>query len=187
MAEVFAAVVVLNYMDNGVPHTTPTYHKTIAAVRRERGLRYLEATDRVITLDSVALRVLPPPRTDDTQNDNSVGILVEHGAFRALYTGDSEPRELAHWLRHTKIPGVTLIKAAHHGSWNGVTSAWIKATAPKVVVISVGARNSYGHPSASTLQHWHSAGARVYRTDVDGTVQISASRSGEYTVQLVRP
>jgi competence protein ComEC len=183
MAEVFASVVVLNYMDNGVPHTTPTYARTQAAMRRERGLRYLDATDRVVTVDSVALRVIPPPRQDSSQNNNSVGIVVEYGSFRALYTGDSEHEQLAHALRGKQVPKVTLVKAGHHGAANGASVAWIKATSPKVVVISVGARTSYGHPSALLTQRWQAAGARVYRTDRDGTVEVTASRSGEFNVR----
>ncbi len=184
MPSVFAAVAVRAYMDNGIPHTTATYARTIAAAQREPGLQYLQATDRTITLGSVTVRVLPPPRTDGSQNNNSVGLLIEYGDFSALYTGDSERRELTHWLRAAPLNSVELVKAAHHGARNGVTAHWVEATAPQIVVIPVGARNRYGHPSPYALQLWAAGGARIYRTDRMGEIEVKARRDGTFTVHL---
>jgi hypothetical protein len=50
---------------------------------------------------------------------------------------------------------------------------------PRVAVVSVGAKNSYGHPSTETLQRLGERGAVVERTDLNGTVTI--------TVPLRRP
>ena len=126
--------------------------------------------------------MLPPSRLDPGQNNNSVGILVEYGKFRALYTGDSETEELAHWLAQKRVPSVQLIKAAHHGSENGVTRALVLAARPAVVVVSAGRANSYGHPDPRVLQAWTVAGAHIYRTDLDGTVQVNALMDGSFKV-----
>jgi competence protein ComEC len=181
MADVLAATVVRNYLDNGIPYTTATYQRTMQAVEAS-GARYLEATPRTITLGSAFLRVLPPPSQRVDQNNGSVGIILEYGAFRALLTGDSEQYELGYWLQHDSIPQVTVVKVAHHGSPNGTTVAWIQATRPQVAVISVGAGNSYGHPSAPVIDQWQRAGAKVYRTDRDGTVIVMARHDGSYVV-----
>ena len=186
MPSVFQAVSVRAYMDNGVVHTTATYARTIAAVEREPGLQYLAAIDRTITLGSVTIHVLPPPRTHRSQNNNSVGLLIEYERFRALYTGDSEQRELAHWLREGRIPPVTLVKAAHHGARNGVTAQWVEATAPAIVLVPVGSRNRYGHPSPLVLQLWAAANARVYRTDQMGEIEVKARRDGSFIVHTSR-
>jgi beta-lactamase superfamily II metal-dependent hydrolase len=184
MPAVFVAVSVRAFMDNGVPHTTATYARTIAAAEREPGLQYLQAIDRTITLGSVTIRVIPPPRIDQSQNNNSVGLLVEYGDFAALYTGDSERRELTHWLRAASVPSVDLVKAAHHGARNGVTANWVEATSPEIVLIPVGSANRYGHPSPYALQLWAAANARVYRTDQIGEIEVKARRDGTYTVHL---
>ena len=181
MAEVLAATVVRNYLDNGIPYTTATYQRTMQAVEAS-GAQYLQATARTITVGSARLRVLPPPSPQVDQNNGSVGILIEFGEFRALLTGDSEQYELGYWLQHDAIPHVTVVKVAHHGSPNGTTAAWIQATRPLVAVISVGAGNSYGHPSAWVIEQWQRAGAKVYRTDQDGTVIVMAGRDGSYIV-----
>ena len=181
MAEVIASRVVRAYLDNGIPHTTATYQRTMRAVEAS-GAQYLQARARTITVGSARLRVLVPPSRPLDQNNGSVGILLEYGAFRALLTGDSEQDELGHWLQHDSVPRVTVVKVAHHGSWNGTTAAWAQATRPQVAVISVGAGNSYGHPSPQAISQWQSVGARVYRTDRDGAVIIEARRDGSYIV-----
>ena len=41
-----------------------------------------------------------------------------------------------------------------------------------MAVISVGARNAYGHPDAGTLARLTAVGARVFRTDLHGAVVL---------------
>src|SRR5439155_5750273 len=181
MTDVVASTVVRSYLANGIPQTSPTYQRTLRAVEAS-GAQYLQATARTITVGSARLRLLPPPSRQVDQNNGSVGILVEYGQFRALLTGDSEQYELRYWLEHDSIPQVQVLKVAHHGSWNGTTEAWATKTRPQVAVISVGAHNQYGHPAAQVVALWIGAGARVYRTDRDGTVTIDARPDGKFTV-----
>lgn len=183
MPMVFAAFVVKAYVENGVPHTTATYRRTLDAIEREAGLQYLRATDRVITIGTVTVRILAPPRSDGTHNNNSVGTLIEYGAFRALYTGDSETPELMAWLASGRVPRVTLVKVAHHGGTNGTTAEWVRATSPAIAIISVGG-NSYGHPAPNVEQLWAAGGAKVYRTDRDGPLEVAAKPDGSF---IVRP
>lgn len=182
MPDIFDRTVVRAYVDNGLPGTTRTYGAVLRAVETEPGVQYLAATDRTIRLGDVSVRILPPPALDQSQNNNSVGVLVEFGSFRALFTGDSERPELAAWLRAARVPEVTFLNAAHHGAVNGATRAWIDRTSPEVVVVSVGAENSYGHPSEELLSLWSDMGARVYRTDVHGTIFVRAGKDGSYRV-----
>jgi competence protein ComEC len=187
MTGVLAGTVVRFYLDNGVPHTTATYQRTIQAVSTS-GAQYLRPTARTITLGSARIRVLPPPPppTGGDQNNSSVGLLVQYGDFRAILTGDSELPELQYWLSNDSVPRVHVVKVAHHGSWNGTSAEWVQATRPQVAVISVGAGNSYGHPSPGVTQQWEGAGARVYRTDLEGTVLILANRDGSFVVTSER-
>ena len=46
-----------------------------------------------------------------------------------------------------------------------------------MAVISVGARNSYGHPAQETLFRLDAAGAEIYRTDLHGTVLVTGRAS----------
>jgi competence protein ComEC len=46
----------------------------------------------------------------------------------------------------------------------------IESTHPNFAIISVGLKNSFGLPRSETLGRLSQAGARVYRTDLDGAV-----------------
>lgn len=180
MATVLAAFPIVAYMDNGIPHNTSTYRRTMTVLERS-GTTYLEATSRSISLGSLTVRVLPPPFRDD-QNNGSVGLLLEFGEFRALYTGDSERFALDAWLRRELVPTVTLVKVAHHGGRNGTSPRWVAATRPRLAVISAGP-NGYGHPAAVAEWMWARSGARVYRTDQQGTIEILARRDARVVVR----
>lgn len=181
MATVLSHFVTRAYLDNGIPHTTATYARTLAAIERS-GAQYLNPTARTISLDSVRVRVISPPFDQADQNNGSVGLLLEFGEFRALYTGDSEQRELEAWVRAGGIPHVTLLKVAHHGARNGTTESWIATTRPRVVLISVGP-NGYGHPAPEVELAWQRSGARVYRTDVHGHIEVIATRDARLVVR----
>ncbi len=112
-----------------------------------------------------------------------MGIVVERAGFRALLTGDSEVGEINAWLKADVIPTVDVLKAAHHGSRNGVTPLWLQTTKPKVVVISVGAGNDYGHPEPMALRYYEAGGRAVYRTDHHGDVVIRVLPDGAYKVE----
>jgi beta-lactamase superfamily II metal-dependent hydrolase len=184
MTAVFQSAVVRFYLDNGVPATTATYQRTMSAVTSS-GAQYLRATARTITLGTATIQIIPPPAGND-QNNSSVGVLVEFGEFHALLTGDSELKELRSWLAEGSIRRVNVVKVAHHGSNNGSSGEWVNATRPQVAVISVGAGNSYGHPSPGAIAGWEASGARVYRTDRDGGVLVLANDDGSFVVTTDR-
>ena len=188
LAEVLRAFRPQFYMDNGIPATTLTYARVLEAVAAA-GSQLLEPTTRRITLGDVSLLIVPPPGLPAwDQNDNSIGVVVEYGTFRLSLAGDAEPREWAWWNVHNRewMTPVHVHKASHHGSINGDTAAGLSSLSPKVVIVSAGLGNSYGHPDAEALRLYADAGATVYRTDTNGTVVVEAQASGTYTVRVER-
>ena len=172
------------FLDNGIPHTTQTYFDLLDAVQRA-GSQLLEPAARRITLGEVTLQVIPPPGDASLgNNDNSVGLVVEYSDFSAALTGDAERPEMNWWVEHVPelLSTVDVYKSAHHGSENGDSPLSMSTFKPETVVIGVGEGNSYGHPSASALRLYQAIGAQVYRTDLQGTVVVRASRDGSYTV-----
>jgi beta-lactamase superfamily II metal-dependent hydrolase len=179
MLEVLRTFPVLGYMDNGLPHTTSTYLNLLEGLASS-GVPYAPADQgRTVELGTVLLNVLPPPNWAQTQNLASVGLLVTFGQFRALLTGDAEVETLNHWLARG-LPRVTVLKAAHHGARNGVTPLLLSTTRPRVVVISAGARNPFGHPEPWALRYYDTVAEEIYRTDVHGSVTITGRSDGGY-------
>jgi competence protein ComEC len=63
-----------------------------------------------------------------------------------------------------------VLKVAHHGSSTSTTAAFLSRAAPAIDVISVGATNTFGHPTAAVLSRL--SGGYVLRTDEDGDVRM---------------
>ncbi len=176
------------FLDNGIPHTTLVYERLLDAVLAA-GSQLLEPGERRISLGEVTLHVLPVPGFSSWgHNDNSVGVMIEYGEFRASLTGDAEPRQFDWWL--STVPEafaqVQVHKASHHGSANGDTEAALARLQPEVVVVSAGANNAYGHPHAEALQRYAAVGATVFRTDLHGHVRVQAESDGSYEVSTER-
>jgi competence protein ComEC len=150
-----------------------------------RSTERLAAGDR-IDIDGATIAVLWPRRgtvpeapaaTGAGVNDVSIVLDVRFGNRRVLLMGDAEQEVDESLLAAGAIsaagPRVDVLKVAHHGSGTASTAALLAAMRPSVAVISVGADNDYGHPARSTLERLTSAGARVFRTDQAGTVDVS--------------
>ena len=69
-------------------------------------------------------------------------------------------------------PQAMLLKVAHHGSATGTSADLLSTVHPRYAIISVGARNTYGHPRREVLGRLQDAGVITYRTDEEGAVSF---------------
>jgi competence protein ComEC len=139
-----------------------------------------------LAVDEIALRVLwpmrgqvpaEPPDTGTGINNVSVVLLGAVDGRRFLLAGDVE-QDIDPSLLAEGLPTVDFLKVAHHGSRTATTQAFVATVRPRVAVASAGTGNPYGHPARSTLERLSAAGARVYRTDQDGTVSVTFDAAG---------
>jgi competence protein ComEC len=103
------------------------------------------------------------------QNNDSMILRVTYRDTSVLLEGDAEKR-IERRVAALHHPGANLLKVGHHGSANATTDELIESTHPNFAIISVGLKNSFGLPRSETLGRLSQAGARVYRTDLDGAV-----------------
>ncbi|HEV7810891.1 MAG TPA: MBL fold metallo-hydrolase [Candidatus Limnocylindrales bacterium] len=150
----------------------------------------LLATGARISVDDLHLRVLwpdpgrvprEPPDGGRGINDVSVVFLGEVAGRRILLTGDVED-DVDPILASRDLPHVDILKVAHHGSATASTPAFLDRVRPAIAVVSAGAGNPYGHPARSTIDRLEGSGARVLRTDTDGSVSIGISPTGAISV-----
>ncbi len=184
IANVINSIPVRFYMDNGQTHTTATYQGLASTLQERTDITYLIAEPRSISLGSVEIEVLPLlPIASTDFNNRSIGLVVRYGNFSAFLSGDSEVEELNFWTQQDIVPGVTVLKAPHHGSDDGFTSEFLEDAEPEIIAISVGS-NTYGHPHVEALQAYTSAAETVLRTDLDGKITIVGYKDGRYEVVL---
>lgn len=117
--------------------------------------------------------VLFPPRDSvvgaKPENKDSMVLRVSYGESSVLLEGDAQQATERH-VAAVYHPKANLLKVGHHGSANATTRELIASAKPQFAVVSVGLGNSFGLPRTEVLGRLADAGARVYRTDLDGAV-----------------
>ena len=106
------------------------------------------------------------------RNDAARVLRIDFGHASILLASDIEAAG-EHALVTSGAPlGAAALKVPHHGSRTSTGAELLAAVRPAVALISVGARNSYGHPDASVLARLAAGGSDVYRTDRDGALLL---------------
>ena len=131
-------------------------------------------------IDSGALHLsaLWPPRellgeTGEDPNRLCLVLVARWRHFTMLLTGDAEAESVP------MDPGpIDVLKVSHHGSADAGLPDLLERSVPKLAVISVGADNPYGHPTAQTISELRSHGVPTMRTDREGEIDIDAGGAG---------
>lgn len=138
---------------------------SIKTVRLAAGdkMRYSESVINVLSPDSVLVG-------DKELNDTGLVLALDSKNIKTLFTGDIGS-DVENKLLNILTSDVDILKVAHHGSKFSSTANFLEAVKPTLAIIEVG-KNSYGHPTSETLNRLTIAGAKVYRTDQDGTMKL---------------
>ena len=109
---------------------------------------------------------------------------ITYNKFSIIFTGDIEKDAEKFLLGQGFSPALksTIIKVPHHGSSSSSIEEFIKAVNPEAAVFSVGYNNQFHHPNKKVLKRYKDAGAKIYRTDMDGMIQIESDGRG-YSVK----
>jgi len=123
--------------------------------------------------DGVTFRLLRVARpAAASSNDGSCILLVDNGRIAMLIAGDISIRVEAHLLRQlaAAAPPVVLMFAPHHGSGSSSSRALVRVVSPRLVFVSAGRGNRFGHPHARVLERYAAVGARDFQTGRDGAL-----------------
>jgi competence protein ComEC len=121
--------------------------------------------------------VLWPPQQSQMGSDNSAGLVIEAGgeSGRLLFMADVDSMV----EDSAGVPtGLGLLKVAHHGAASSTGARFLGRVRPRYALLSVGARNRFGHPAAALLERLRAVDARVLRTDAAGALWFEWSRDG---------
>jgi competence protein ComEC len=139
----------------------------VKVVRREDG----EAFD----FGGMHAEVFSPPASwvtsSQPRNNDSLVLRLRYQDSSALLEGDAE-KAVEERMVATHDLRADLLKVGHHGSNTSSTEELIQAVHPRWAVISVGARNTFGHPRIEVLHRLAAAKAATYRTDMNGAVSF---------------
>ncbi len=192
MPEVFDQFTVDNWVDPAIPTTNQTYEESINIVLDKNIPALLARQGEKLSLGSgVELSLLWPESdfilsgSEPDSNNNSVVVLISVGDIDVLVTGDLEKRgEHALVEQMAASLQAELLVVGHHGSNSSSTAEFLDAVDPDVALISVGKDNQYGHPHDEVLQRLRFRSIEIYRTDLDGTIEIHTN-GNQYTISTV--
>lgn len=155
---------------------TKTYENLLTEIKN-KGLKIKSAKAGVsiISEDNLKVDILAPNSSEyDELNNYSAVVKITYKNNKFLYMGDAEK------LSEDEIKAdvsADVIKIGHHGSTSSSSKNFVKKVKPQYAVICVGKDNSYGHPKDTIIKRWKDIGAKILRTDEDGSITITSDGS----------
>ena len=147
------------------------YRDEVISIAKNKNIDilYIREDTKVLFGDAV-LSIYAPIGTGG-ENEVGLSILCSDGDYDILITGDMSGAIEKRLIMTHELPDIEVLIVGHHGSKNSTSDELLDELKPEIAVISVG-YNSYGHPSNEVLERLYSRNIEVYRTDVNGNVEI---------------
>lgn len=157
------------------------------AMQKKVPIQIVTMGDTITIENNITLQILFPDTTflsENAINNNAMVMRLVAKDVSILFTGDIE--EIAEKQILQKVSSEQLkadiLKVAHHGSKSSSSEAFLKAVNPKIAMIGVGAKNTFGHPSQEVLDRLEALDCKIYRTDQMGEITIKVSNKGKIKI-----
>jgi competence protein ComEC len=135
----------------------------------------------------LTLEILHPGKNDltgDLNQDSIVARLIyKNKTF--LFTGDANIKTEAELIKEKVDLKSDVLKVGHHGSETSSSLDFLRAVAPQIAVIECGVDNQFSFPRADTLWRLQKVGAKIFRTDLNGTVKIKTDGETLWVVNKI--
>ena len=170
------------------PEDSENLLKLISICKKEKiEIVTLKMGDKYRIDDDVILDVIwPSPENiieENTLNNNSLVFKLIYNNHSILFTGDIEEiaeRKILDY--YEKRLEADILKVAHHGSKTSSIEEFLMEVKPRYVLIGVGDKNKFGHPSKDVLERIKKYTSQIYRTDFYGEIIIFVNSKGEVLI-----
>src|SRR3989338_2179543 len=162
----------------GATHNAPNYLVWLRLVRDKKVP--LTIIDKEQTIDlgqGVRLEILYPNQSLAGQtladlNQSSIVARLAYGRNKFLLTGDAGEEAEKKLIDSGADLKADVLKVGHHGSEYSTTLGFLEKIKPALAVIEVGRDNQFRHPNLRIIKRLERGGARIYRTDENGTIHL---------------
>jgi len=186
LIEVLKRYQVKKIMLTGVAYDDQTYRHFLDLARQQKIPEIIVSGPKSLDLgDNCYLKILYPfSSLENTQvkklNNSSIVSQLIYGRNKFLFMGDTEVENEKKLLAANIDLKSDVLKVGHHGSATASSEEFLQKVSPQLAVIEVGAGNKFGHPAPSTLDRLRQLNIKIWRTDLDKTLEIYASQDKIY-------
>ncbi len=154
----------------GVPDEDGMLDELLSAAERHSTEVLLLAEDLEIDLGQIRAKLFAPGESG-VANERCLMAVVSLSDYDMLVTGDSSKTAEKALLETHPLHDLELLIVGHHGSRYASSGELLESIGADTAVISVG-YNTFGHPTYETLERLAAYGYNIYRTDLNGNVEI---------------
>lgn len=166
--------------DSGQEFTSPEYEEFLRIIDDKRiPYKIIRAGERLFIAPGMGINILHPQEkflkgSGSEANNNSIVMKFFYKKVSLLFTGDIE-KEAEELLARKYPSGLksTILKVSHQGSRTSSTLKFLEKVSPECAIISVSARNPFGHPHPEVLKRYQELKIKRYRTDENGAIIIT--------------
>lgn len=139
-------------------------------------INLIKKNSKIKISNDIEIFVLNPDNNmTNSDNNNSLVLLLRYYNFKILFTGDIEEVIENNIIEDYDID-IDLLKVAHHGSKTSSALEFIEEMNPEFAVFSVG-KNNYGHPDKAILERYKKEDIKIFRTDEDGMIGVKLTKN----------
>lgn len=179
LVEVLKRYQVKNVLMTGVEYKSPGYAAFLEEIY-QRKIPVIFATGKDdFQLGTSIIDMLFP--FNSMQGQSCVNIHCSMIVFRLIYgenvfyfSGDMEMEKENELIRAGLDLRADFLKVGHHGSHTSTTAPFLDRLRPKYAAVSCGVDNKFHHPHPGTIQRLQERKITFFRTDLDGTVEVTS-------------
>ena len=174
MVDVLNAFEVLRVVTNGVAPTTKTGREFLETVSAKNAELLTLARGQQLKGRGWLADIIWPASDYQTSDTNAASLVLRLLTAKQclLLTGDLPDAAEKELLNRATPLSCQALKVGHHGSKTSSTTSFLNAVNPSRALISVGAKNQYGHPTQEALGRLEASGATIHRTDQEGSISV---------------
>jgi competence protein ComEC len=164
-----------NIVWSGIPSDSAESAEWLDLVSEEKANIIIATAGQTLDLGGqpdLALEILAPAAATPATKTNGTSVVVRlvYGRRAFVFTGDADSAEEQGIIDGDPALRADILKVAHHGSKTSANEEFLADLLPAAAVISVGAGNPYGHPTAQALEMLAKYDIKTLRTDQSGDV-----------------
>lgn len=156
-----------------IPENKGSAEKSFFEIIKSKNIKTFYPKSESCKLGELVIDTFPPQRKYSEENDNSLVVRINYKNISYLLTGDAGTAAEKDMILSGRDIHSDILKLGHHGSKTATSEEFLKSVSPKYAVVSVGDDNKY-LPNRDTIERTENFGAKILRTDIDGSIIIAS-------------